>query len=200
MPSTYPTDVVIEKTPNYMDSEITPARVYNMSSKTKIIAIFRDPVQRAVSHWVHNKNAKRVHGDIYNSFLLPNGTLNTKYLSIRRGIYYRQLENWYRFFPKEQVLLLDGEKLTEHPVSLLNKVEAFLGVPTVISRKNIVYDKQKGFYCKKIKGKVKCLSSSKGRSHPHVRKGVLKQMYDYYRPFNKRLYELTKKNFTFLKY
>ena len=165
MPRSYEDDVTIEKTPDYiyLSPHQVPQRIHRMDKNIKLIIILRDPVQRAISAWTQYKENGNIHGHIKNSLFLSQNHVRSSSQLIRRGIYHEQIEWFYKFFRKKQILLLDGDAFIKNPVPLLNKVEDFLGVPRYISRDNVVYNSEKGFFCKKIGTKTKCASKSKGR-------------------------------------
>jgi len=55
MPYSNPYQITIEKTPAYLVDSNAPLRVYKFNPKIKLVVIVRDPVVRAVSHYVHAK-------------------------------------------------------------------------------------------------------------------------------------------------
>ena len=197
MPKVKQGEIVIEETPNYIESPKSPERVYHMNRKTNIIVMLRDPVQRAISNWVDTKEKGRVLGDIEHSFFMTNGSVNSQNKMIKRGMYYEQLERWYRFFPKDQVLLLDAEVFIRNPILILNSVEQFLGVETYTHRRHLYFDRVSGLYCKKKPNEAKCMSN-KRQYQPYIEEEALKKLYDYYRPYNKMLQKLTGQYFTFM--
>ena len=116
--------------------------------------------------------------------LTKNGSINTKYVALRRGIYHIHYSNWLKFFPKEQILVLDGEAFMSNPYPTLKKVERFLGLRDYIREDHFVFSKKKNFFCKRIHDKTICMPSNKGRKHPNVSESVTKKLQDFYRPHN----------------
>lgn len=51
MPATQDGQLTMEKTPSYFITREVPKRIYNMSPKTKLLLVVRDPVTRAVSDY-----------------------------------------------------------------------------------------------------------------------------------------------------
>lgn len=55
--------------------------------------------------------------------------------NLYRGLYFHQLQECLRWFPREQVLVMDNEELRKHPTESLNAVLQHVGFPLV--RQNI---------------------------------------------------------------
>ena len=197
MPLACPDDIVMEKSPSYIYWEKVPQRIRKVMNDVKLIAIFADPVKRAISHWTHAQKKGNTRGSVRQSLLTP--TLDVKDVTyINRGQYSEQLQRFYNVFPRNQILLLDSSDLVKNPVPLLNQVEDFLGLPRFISNKSLVFDESKGFFCKRIDGNVECESDNKGRKHPDVDKDVFEVLQRHYEPYNRELGHLTGKNFSFM--
>ena len=47
---------------------------------------------------------------------------------LRRGLYLEQLERYWRFFPRHQILLLGFRELVSDPAAVLSRIAAFLGI------------------------------------------------------------------------
>ena len=52
MPLSLPSQITLEKTPNYLVDWEVPKRVYNFNESIKLILIVREPISRAVSDYV----------------------------------------------------------------------------------------------------------------------------------------------------
>ena len=134
-----------EATPDYLFDPRAPARVHAFDSRMRLIAVLRDPVERAFSHWRmevrHGLEAlsfedaldreeeeldaglerlSRTEGYVDEAF-------SRSYTA--RGRYAEQLERWLELFPEEQLLVLSSEELLADPASTLEHVWTFLGVP-----------------------------------------------------------------------
>lgn len=118
----------------------TPAhyRVLRYNPDMKFILLFRDPVERAWSHWKMNKangwdnlgfsDAIR-HGRLrVLDEAGPNG-LSRRLSYVERGYYGRQLDELMKLFPKEHCLFLKQEDLKVDPQSVVQQATDFLGVP-----------------------------------------------------------------------
>jgi hypothetical protein len=119
-----------EKSPNYLASFEAPARISRHIPEMKLIAILRNPADRAYSAYWHGRRVgaldqdfsfsqsiqmhKENHGKPYGDLLTP-------------GLYSQHLKRYLEFFPRNQLLILDFEKLLTSPEEELTKALSFLG-------------------------------------------------------------------------
>jgi hypothetical protein len=117
----------------------TPAhyRVLRYNPDMRFILLFRDPVERAWSHWKMN----RANGwetlsfsDAIRAGRLrvldeqgPSG-LSRRLSYVERGYYGRQISELAKLFPTEHMLFLSQDELSCSPDVALGRVAAFLGV------------------------------------------------------------------------
>jgi hypothetical protein len=122
-----------ESTPLYLYHRDARRRIASDLPRARLVAVLRDPVDRAYSNWMHlwadglepcadvveacNLEAKRV-DDGWAPFWHYRGL----------GMYGRQLDDLFEHFPAEQVLVLRYRSLVDDPRTALNRVCRFLGV------------------------------------------------------------------------
>jgi hypothetical protein len=134
-----------EGSPYYLAHPHAPYRIAKALPGVKLIALLRDPVERAYSHFQHEvargfedlsfeealeQEPRRLHGELekmrndpsYNSFAFQHHTY------LERGRYADQLDVWYRLFPRDQILVLRSEDLFADPEWTYGEVLRFLGV------------------------------------------------------------------------
>lgn len=180
-----------EATPYYIFHPLTPRRVRKTVPNVKLIALLRNPVDRAYSQYHHEvrrgaetlsfeeaveAEAQRLAGERekilrdpgYDSF----SYLYHSYLS--RGVYVDQLKAWRECFPEEHLLVLRSEDLFADPSSVVEQSLDFLGVP---SRERKEY------------GKL-----NEGR-YSEMDAALRERLVDYFEPHNQRLYEWLGRNF-----
>lgn len=58
-------------------------------------------------------------------------------------------------FNRDQIHIVNGDRLIKEPHVELNKIETFLGLPNQIKASHFVFNKKKNFYCAKISANVK---------------------------------------------
>ncbi|VVC88990.1 unnamed protein product [Leptidea sinapis] len=184
MPATLEGQVTMEKTPSYWVTKTAPKRVHAMNPAVKLIAVVRDPVTRA----------------IMNSSVRWGGTwsVDASWPPVRIGIYSRPYRRWLRWFPKERLLLVNGERLVVDPAAEIARVQDFLGLKRVITDKHFYFNSTKGFPCL-LKSETKpvphCLGKTKGRNHPHIDISTISKLKDFYRPHNEKFYKISGINF-----
>jgi hypothetical protein len=123
-----------EATPSYLYWRPVPQRLRDYNPSLKIIAILRNPIDRAYSHW-NMEREKKVEllsfGDALNAELTrareahPN---QHRCAYIYRGFYAEQLERLWTCFPKSQTLILRNENLRNNPLLMMNEICRFLDV------------------------------------------------------------------------
>jgi hypothetical protein len=136
-----------EATPYYLFYPHAPQRVLEAVPNAKLIVVLRDPVHRAYSHYHHEVN-EGFESLSFEEALereareLPSETetilkdedylsfFHQHYTYLSRGIYVDQLERWTRFFPKEQILVLESKDFDSDPAATLRQVIQFLNLPS----------------------------------------------------------------------
>ncbi len=125
-----------ECTPIYMYWTPSMRRIYEYNQDMKIIAILRNPVERAFSHWNMERDRKAEIIDFSTAILNESERCREAlplqhriYSYIDRGFYSEQIRRIWRFFPKEQTLFLKHEELRNYPHETLKKICHFLDVP-----------------------------------------------------------------------
>lgn len=209
--------VVGEKTPAYLYKEYIPKMIKEMKPDIKLIALLREPVSRAYSEY----NMIHLKGQIPYSFeklvLDKNGEVRPERVCIQRGMYANQLTNLYKYFSKNQVLILKAEDLRENRKETLEKVYDFLGVkywiPEDMSDRHVGGEPRSkvlmsitgfftGIQCvrrrvlfdwitwcdTKVIRFFKCIN--KRRGYKPMKDETRKKLEDYYKEPNKELYEL----------
>jgi hypothetical protein len=141
--------ITFEASGYYMFHPCAPERMARHLPEVRVLAMLRDPVERAYSAWKHELargfetepferaldlederlagEAERMRADPgYQSFS------HRHHAYLRRGQYAEQLERLREHFPAEQVHTIDSESFFEHPESTFAGVLEFLGLPLVL--------------------------------------------------------------------
>ena len=186
-----------EASPYYIFHPRVPRRAAQVLPNIKIIALLRNPIDRAYSqHWLEVKGKyetlpfeeaiqrepervagereKMLQDENYHSFV------HRRYTYLARGIYIDQLEYWMNYFPREQFLILKTEDLYNRPATVMQQTLQFLGMPGDQIDTNKVYKKYK-------------VPSKKGYRNtyeaPRMNPQTRSTLVEYFRPHNTRLYE-----------
>ena len=113
-----------------------------------LVAVLRDPAERAFSHFIHGRRIYQEHGEVRIAGA-EGGTIDEQFdravdaayrdgvpgvaasdidVWIRSGLYFEHLTRWYSLFPREQLLVFLFEDLVESPNELMRRVFGFLDV------------------------------------------------------------------------
>ncbi len=174
-----------EATGNYILNPHTPKRIFDTIPQVKLIALLRNPVDRAYSHYQLNagwgvetlsfedaidREAERVRGEMEK--VLEDEyyySINQQFYSyLSKGIYVDQLRAWMSLFPRDQVLILKSEELFSDPPRILKQVFEFLNLPDWKLKEYREYNYAD---CQEM--------------NPLTRRRLV----NYFRPHNQRLYE-----------
>lgn len=134
---------VFEVSPLYIFNPLVPERISKLIPEVKLIAILRDPVERAISHYFHVKRkgqeplpilealqseeerlANVIKKQDYNSDIFINYSYKT------RGLYHEQLLRYSNFFPMNNILVINSDALFMQPSDTLRRIFEFVGVDT----------------------------------------------------------------------
>jgi hypothetical protein len=133
-----------EAAPSYIYHPLAAERVKRTVPRAKFVAILRNPVDRAYSHYQKEIARKDEKLSFADAIAQEDSRLQDKFEKIlqtghhshnwwhygykNRGLYAEQLERWFRLFPREQFLILTTEEMAADTVGTLNQVCRFLGI------------------------------------------------------------------------
>ncbi|MBV9096362.1 MAG: sulfotransferase [Streptosporangiaceae bacterium] len=135
-----------ESTPLYLYDREAMRRIRAALPEARLIAVLRDPVERAHSNWTHLWSAGlEPVGDFVQACGEEERRIAAGWASFWHytgvGRYGEQLEHLFTLFPREQVLVLRYRLLVDEPAQTLDQIGAFLGVQqgiiTEIPRHNV---------------------------------------------------------------
>jgi hypothetical protein len=134
-----------EASPSYLFHPHAARRILAVTPRAKFIALLRNPVERAYSHFHHEvrlgfehlsfeeavqQEPARTAGEFDRLSLDETYTsaalMHFSYLA--RGRYLEQLQAWHRYIPREQVLVLSSEHFQTDRLATMRQVGAFLGL------------------------------------------------------------------------
>jgi hypothetical protein len=180
-----------EATPYYFYHPLVPGRIAQTLPEVKLIALFRNPVERAYSHYNMNCRQKKESLSFEEAIEREETRLQGEYAQLEkgeiafsdhhykfgyqfRGIYVDRLELWHRYFPPERLLILRSEDLYENPPAVLDQVIDFLGLSPWKLTEFRAYN-QKPY--QPIRPETRC------------------KLAEYFAPHNERLYEYLGRDF-----
>lgn len=118
--------LIIDHTPSYIRSPWVAKRIFADNPGAKIIVCLRNPIDRAFSHYWHEKKKKKINFEF--SEILTNYDLFSSWFET--GFYAEHIERYLEYFPREQVFLQRFEHLEEDPVGFLKEFLGFINVST----------------------------------------------------------------------
>jgi len=129
--------VIGEASPFYMFHPLAPERVHALLPEARLVALVREPVARAWSHYCYE--VRRGHEDLpfEEALAAERGRLEGSgfdgfhfrhHSYLARGRYAEQIERYLALFPASQLLVLESEAFYSDPVAVTRRVWSFLGV------------------------------------------------------------------------
>lgn len=137
--------LTLDASPYYLPHPLAAERAAALLPEAKLVALLRNPVDRALSHYQHEvrggreplafaeaieREPERLAGEeerlrsdpAYYSYN------HHRYSYLRRGIYVDQLRRWAQHFPRSRMLVLQSERLFSDPGAATDEVHRFLGL------------------------------------------------------------------------
>jgi hypothetical protein len=163
---------------------LTPQRIADTTPQMKLIALLRDPVERAISHYFHEVRMGRETLPLMEALLAEDNRLkpaidsedykNLDYIHFSyksRGHYYDQLKRYLKHFPRDQMLILESGQFFSAPESTLREAFDFVGINPSHQVKNL---------------QPQNVASNKAP----VDQEVFDYLSNYFRPHNEKLFDL----------
>lgn len=113
-----------EITPDYLATAEVPARVHALLPACRLIAILRNPVDRAHSWYQYARRTRDERRD-FETFLREEPA------ALDWGRYHRHLQRYLALFPREALLVLVYEELVRDSATELGRLARFLGIGTI---------------------------------------------------------------------
>lgn len=177
--------IALEASPSYLPEPYALRRMHDLLPDIAVIAILRDPVARAFSHYQHQRTRRReprsfqeivqttVQRSVRSSAESP---MEIKYVA--NGYYARQLEALLQIYPREQVLILDSDDLFDDTNRVCQQVFEFLGLEPCDVQPDKIYNR--GFYRETMDEATRNL------------------LREHYQPYDERLVQLTGRRFRWM--
>ena len=191
MPCSTEEQITVEKAPQYFPTPLAAKRIYEFNPKMQLILLVRKPIDRAVSHYLQQKDAnpQRLSGETFETNILDaSGNINPKNVFIQQSSYITILKEWLQYFKLEQILIIDGDDFRSDAVRELAKTETFLNIQPYINHDLFQYNTERKIYCIKSSKQNEdlCLPSGKGRQHPDIDPVIYEKLVNYFQPLNKQ--------------
>lgn len=137
--------ITIEATPNYLFAPFAAKRMLQAVPDVRCIAILRNPIERAYSHYLYEcrrggehysfadalaAEAERTDRDWTRAEIDPGyWTFALQHHSyLRRGLYAAHLARWEALLPKKRLLVVEDKDIFYDTERTLKKIQTFIGV------------------------------------------------------------------------
>ena len=181
-----------EGSPYYLFHPHVPGRIRELVPEIRLIALLRNPVHRAISHYFHvmqrwgdpwemekafHEEEQRISRERTRLEQDPTYTSEVyqRYSYKARGIYVDQIARYLNYFNRNQLLVLSSEQMFSSPEPAYRKVLDFLKLPSInipaVNPRNI------------------------GQYKEEVPESLVQYLRDFFAPHNQRLFELLGEDF-----
>jgi len=174
-----------EASPYYISHPLVPARIKKLIPDVKLIALLRNPIDRALSNYQHmvrlgietESIEKALAGEREKLIQNPNHySYNHHHFSyINRGIYHKELQAWFEIFPKEQFLITSSEHFYSDPDNVFASTIKFIGLNSWVPDQFKAYNT--------------------GGDYAPISPELRKKLKDFYQPHNESLFKQLGKRF-----
>jgi len=204
--------IIGEKTPTYCYHEESPERIAGHFPDVKLIWIFRNPIERAYSHYCYfvqiGMERRAFSKVVYEHEKIKTEGIGATF--VPRGFYVEQVERYLKYFPRENMLFLDFNALKTKPGFVINKCYDFLGLKEkeesdyadkkVFNKTSFPRSVQVQYFAYKLLRNnglmlpyraVSKINRSKKQQYPAMDGEVRKYLKKIYQPYNRKLSDLT---------
>jgi hypothetical protein len=182
-----PGAIVGEASPYYLCHPHAPRRIRALLPRVKLIAILRNPTERAISHYFHEVRKRRETLPILEALRAEDERIGTEWSRMQadgsytsrthrsfsykqRGIYADQLERYGEHFDRDQLRVVNSDDLFVKPHETLRRIYEFIGVDP-------------DFRCEDVTAR------NVGVNRTNVPAPVYEYLDRFFRPHNRRLVE-----------
>ncbi len=174
-----------EATPYYLYHPLVPARVARTLPDVRLVALVRNPVERAYSHYNMNCRQKKETLSFEEAIEREEERLGDEYARLERGEiefsdahykfgykfrgrYVERLQLWEKHIPRERLLVVRSEDLYADPTAVVEQVSEFIGLPPRVPEDFKAYNQ---------------------KPYDQISPATRAALADYFRPHNERLEE-----------
>lgn len=211
LPCTFSNQIGLVKADRFFFMDDIAQKLKKINPYMKIIVILREPISRLISHFrykyylAHRKREKGEFSKIIEkepniNKMAVNKNGNIKYSKqMKMSIYESGLEIYLKYFPRNQILIIDGNNLKLDPVGVFKNVTSFLGLPSFPVEKHFVLNDEKGFYCirnGKVINTMNCYGENRGmKKTQELTPSVKQKLIDLFSVKNEQFFTLAGQRF-----
>jgi len=176
-----------EASPYYLAHPHATRRIAKDLPEVKILAVLRNPVDRAYSHYIHERalnrepyasfaeaiahEQERIAGEEEKMLVDPTyySYAHQNFSYVARGRYIEQVERLFELFPQDRVMVFSSERLSREPGKVYAEMLTFLGLPPF---------------------ELQRFRRHNARSYEPMQPDVRARLQDYFAPENEKLFKL----------
>ena len=117
-----PDQLAFDGSATYLVTRKAPERIAQLTPQARVIALLRNPVDRAHSAYFHQLKNQRAVLSFEDQLKFEPGDI------LETGCYVRHISRYLRYFPREQLLILPFERFTAEQQATCDQVAEFLGL------------------------------------------------------------------------
>jgi hypothetical protein len=124
---------VVDVTPSYFrNSRSVPETVLNVyehPERLRFVVLYRDPVERAESDFLHRVSATWLRAECFEQYVCGEGPEAEQRRwndMIEASRYRTHLREWLKYFSRRQILILESEKMMRNDPESIARLSAFL--------------------------------------------------------------------------
>lgn len=114
-------------------------RIKRYNPSMKFIIVLRDPVKRAYSQYQMQSLNGTAPGAFEDLVLEEIENPNSPYVYLKKGLYAKQLREYFNYFPREQFLIIRNEDLLSQHNKVMKEIQDFLGVTPIVIPPKIIH-------------------------------------------------------------
>ena len=188
--SEYKKFLTYDVTPFYIYNPLVVDRIFKFSPNAKIIAVLRNPIDRAYSNYNQKMQDEGdtkttfeeiVYSEIEKIENNENNQENNAFLVdefyellLARGFYAKQLEFWFKKFPRKNILLISSEELATNTDKTISEIFEFLEVPDQ---------------------KINDLTKQNKIKYPKMKDSTREILINFFKPHNEKLFGMLGRRF-----
>ena len=136
-----PGQIVFEASPLYLYNPLAPRRIFDLMPDVKMIVLLRNPINRAISQFNHNKRQGKEPLSLFEALKKEEARMRPaveqndyksdlfrRYSYKSRGLYKEQLERYFNHFSRDQLLILPSKVFFTQTRKTLRRIFDFVGV------------------------------------------------------------------------
>ena len=124
---------LVDFSTSYLYSDSAAQEIFDYNHNAKVIIVLRNPVDRALSLYNHQRRSMLEQEGLEKAFCLESKRICDGfpygYHYVNGGLYYNQVKRYLELFPRDNVLILQFENLIRKQHEELSKLFSFLNLP-----------------------------------------------------------------------